>query len=453
MAPRGRLSSAFAAVVVALMAAVLAAPSAGAAPASSHDLLQPKVMRQAAALAARPSARKLSPFSAVPGLTPRAAARVADAQGPSREVFGFVNAGAIADPSTGYPSWNLSLLSTVAFFGLHVSPDGTLATNDTGWAEWNSGDLTGLVGAAHANGVRVVVSVVLQDNGQAMCSGLANGATTVQQIVAQVRQKGVDGVNIDYEGVNETCGSSTSRALLPGFVQQLRQALPAASYLTVDTYATSAADGAGFFDVGAIAPSVDALFVMAYDMDGNYSAGNWQYPPLSCGSYCFSPTSPLSGYRFNLTSTAEQYLEAVPASKVILGLPYYGYTACVAPASAARPGPNAAVPPTSATDPAPQWRSPRYLDSAGTQGTPGVANYAAGRDPHDAAGQDPYGTWTSSTYGCWRESYWDDPASLGQKYDLVNSANLRGVGIFSLDYGGGDKGLWDQLASKFAATA
>jgi hypothetical protein len=45
--------------------------------------------------------------------------------------------------------------------------------------------------------------------------------------------------------------------------------------------------------------------------------------------------------------------------------------------------------------------------------------------------------------------YWDDIASLGRKYDLVNSMGLRGVGIFALQYGGGAPELWQELQQKF----
>src|ERR1700694_5927796 len=61
-----------------------------------------------------------------------------------REVFGFGLASSLSDPSVGYPTWNFSLLSTVAFFGLHIQDDGTFAA-DQGWTVWNSSQLTGLV--------------------------------------------------------------------------------------------------------------------------------------------------------------------------------------------------------------------------------------------------------------------------------------------------------------------
>ncbi len=38
-----------------------------------------------------------------------------------REVFGFAFASSLGDPTIGYPTWNFALLSTVAYFGVHVT--------------------------------------------------------------------------------------------------------------------------------------------------------------------------------------------------------------------------------------------------------------------------------------------------------------------------------------------
>ncbi len=45
-------------------------------------------------------------------------AKVRGMLGPQREVFGFALASSLSDPTVGYPTWDFSLLSTVAFFGL-----------------------------------------------------------------------------------------------------------------------------------------------------------------------------------------------------------------------------------------------------------------------------------------------------------------------------------------------
>src|SRR5437899_3297866 len=79
-----------------------------------------------------------------------------------REVFGFGLASSLGDPTIGYSSWNFSLLSTVAFFGLHINSNGTIAS-DSGLNVWNSSTLSGLLSTAHASGTRVVLTIVLQD--------------------------------------------------------------------------------------------------------------------------------------------------------------------------------------------------------------------------------------------------------------------------------------------------
>ena len=355
-----------------------------------------------------------------------------------REVFGFALASSLSDPNVGYPSWNFSLLSTVAFFGLHINWDGTVIA-DSGWNVWNSSALTSLVSTAHANNTKVVLAIVLQDfqpGTPSMCAGLINRAVTVAQTVTQVNAKHLDGVNVDYEGLNGTCqNGQTARAMLTDFVHQLRAALPAASYLSVDTYASSATDPLGFFDISGLDAYVDAFFVMAYDLE--YS--NWRRAPLGCSSFCLGPTAPLTGYYYNDTSTASQYSAAVAASKVILGVPYYGRKACVAGVA-----PNG-YPIGSVT-------ADSYLDASTESTDPAVSpgTYAVNRDAYDTLGRERRDTWFNTTLNCTRQLYWDDVTSLGAKYDLVNADALRGVGIWNLNYGGGAPELWGALANHFA---
>jgi spore germination protein YaaH len=364
--------------------------------------------------------------------------------GLKREVFGFANAGNLGSSAVGYTTWNLGLLSTVAYFGLQVnSGDGALVQTDTGWSVYHSATMTGFVGAAHAAGTRVIVSLNLHDFSASptnqVCQGLitANASTTISQAVAQVAAAGIDGINVDYEGTNTTCANGlSSRAQLVTFVKNLRAAMATGSYLAIDTYSGSAEDNAEFFDISGLASSVDSFFVMAYDMD--YS--NYHYPPLNCASYCFNPVSPLTGYRFNATLSMAQYTARVPAGKVILGVPYYGRKGCV---------PALNIPHQTPTRfDAPYFVSPTYLYGASTPTDTGVSSFAAHRDPGDGVSE--WDTWYSTDFTCNREQYWDDVQSLGAKYDLVNQNNLRGVGIFTLDYGGGAPELWSSLASHFA---
>ena len=356
-----------------------------------------------------------------------------------REVFGFALASSLNDPTVGYPSWNFNLLSTVAFFGLHVNDDGTIA-GDSGLTVWNSTQLTDLVTAAHSHGVKVVLTVIKQDFNSGtpdMCAALAQRATTVSQTVAQVSAKGVDGVNLDYEGLNGTCpNGQAAQSMMTDLARQMRAGLPSGSYLSVDTYASSAADSLGFFDVPGLNAYVDSFFVMAYDLE--YS--NYNRAPTSCAQFCLGPTAPLTSYYYNDTNTAAQYTSAVGAGKVILGVPYYGRKACVGSASANQ------FPTGSVT-------ADTYLDAISESSQPQVqpGSYVSHRDANDPSGQERWDTWYNTTLACTRELYWDDTVSLGKKYDLVNSDGLRGVGIWNLNYGGGASELWSTLQNHFVA--
>ena len=370
---------------------------------------------------------------------PHVAATTAHVQ---REVFGFALASSLANPSFGYPSWNFDLLSTVAFFGLHVGGTGYFA-GDSAWSTWNSSSLTGLVSVAHQHGTKVVLTVVLQDfspNTPDMCAGLQHADNTVAETVNQVKAKGLDGVNIDYEGLDGSCGTNDpywAQHAFTTFAAKMRAGLGSAYYLSVDTYASSAADGYGFFDVPNLASYVDSFFVMAYDLE--YS--NYSRFPTSCSRFCLGPTAPLSGYYYNDASVASQYASAVGAGKVILGVPYYGRKACV----------GGAVPngyPTSDVS------ADSYLDALTESTDPavGAGSYTTHRDANSSGGE-RWDTWYNTSLGCTRELYWDDAVSLGKKYDLVNANRLRGVGIWNLNYGGGAPELWKALAGHFSSCA
>src|SRR3989442_5082354 len=147
-----------------------------------------------------------------------------------REGFGFVNAGNLGNSSVGSQSWNYSLLTTIAYFGLHVnSGDGHFVTTDTGWAVYHSTTMAAFVAKAHANGVRVIVSLNLHDFSSSptnqTCLGLApsSATATISGTVQQVAAAGIDGVNIDYEGTATTCSNGqTNRDEMTAFAKSLR---------------------------------------------------------------------------------------------------------------------------------------------------------------------------------------------------------------------------------------
>jgi hypothetical protein len=167
------------------------------------------------------------------------------------------------------------------------------------------------------------------------------------------------------------------------------------------TYASAASDSAGFYDVAALAPALDGFFVMAYDMNDPVTP---------------SATSPLVGGGYNDTEALQQFTAVMPASKVILGVPYYGY----------------------------DW--PTTNGTQGAQSTGGETPLSYGTIA--AAGNPTYWddatqtAWTSyQVGGQWHETYYDNPTSLALKAELANSFHIRGLGIWALGMDGNDPAM------------
>ncbi|MHB8491038.1 MAG: glycosyl hydrolase family 18 protein [Solirubrobacteraceae bacterium] len=398
------------------------------------DQSAPRVMDQADRIGAMAATQAPALSTALPAAIP-----LVVRPGPQREVFGFVNENKIGDPAVGYTSWNFRLLTTVAFFGLHInSGDGNFVTTDAAWTSFHSTTMRYLLNTAHANGVRVIASLNLHDGSTnpsgPMCNGLTatSAQNTINQTLALIVNTAIDGVNFNYEGTNTTCADGlTSRDELTALVKNLRAAMPS-GYIAIDTYGGSAEDNLEFFNVTGLAPYVDAEFVMAYDMDQS----NYFETPLYCSAFCFSPVSPLNTYRFNVSKTIAQYTALIPASKVILGQPYYGRRGCVANLTSAHQ--------LLTRDEV----STTYLFASTIPSQTGVSNFAAHRDPLE--GVSKWDTWYDSDWACNRLQYYDDAFSLAAKYDLVNRSNLGGVGFFTLDYGGGAPELWSLIATYFS---
>jgi spore germination protein YaaH len=346
-----------------------------------------------------------------------------------REVLGFAQSGEV---SSG--SWKsdlrLDLLTTVAYFGINVNGDGSLVTSDSGYQTWQSQDATDLINAAHASGDRVVLTVKAFNNAAiASVTGSSQSRqTAVANIVAQVAARSADGVNVDFEGFDPSVASNFVQ-----FVAQLRGTLstqlPNAAYLTVDTYA-SAALGGTMYDIVHLVSYLDAFDVMAYDI-------------TSPGSSSAGPVAPLAGMTYADVNTVSSYLSLVPASKIILGVPYYGY----------------------------KWSVTGPVAQAPTLGSASADTYASVQSDLGCASQltqhwdstfaTPWATWWSpatndpcqGNHNSWRELYYDNAASLGQKYDLVTSTNLKGIGIWALGYDSGYQDLWNEIAAKLTVPA
>jgi hypothetical protein len=315
----------------------------------------------------------------------------------SHEIFGYAPYWTLPQSS----GFDVQDLTTLAYFSVEANPDGTLDQSGPGWNGYESQDLVNLVDRSHAAGDRVVLTVTdfSQSSLDAITSDPDAGTRLSAALIAAVSAKNLDGVNFDFEGEG-----SADRNGLTRLITQVSGALHAANphwQVTMATYASAASGSSGFYDVAALAPAVDGFFVMAYDM-------NDQSTP--------SATAPLIGGGYNDTEALQQFTAVVPASKIILGVPYYGY----------------------------DWPTTDGTKTAQATGAESPLSDAV----IDASGHPTYWdpstdtAWTSYLVGTqWHETYFDDPTSLAMKAQLAASFHIAGLGIWALGMDGNDPAM------------
>ena len=373
-----------------------------------------------------------------------------------REVLGFL------------PYWELgstldyNTLSTIAYFGVDLNANlsnpsdptiGTIDRTGSDWNGWNSSSMTTVINNAHAHGTRVALTIesfAWDSNGAAYQTQVLSTPTIrarmAADIAGEVVRRGADGVNLDFEPI---ASAAYSNYVL--FVQTLRQTLDAIHPGYELTFC--ATGSAGSYDLAhLLAPgAADATFIMGYDLRGGSPSVTGSIDPL---------TSTTNTY--TLTGIVNYFLtHGAPASKVILGLPWYGHawsTGSANPVVNAPPG-------SIATYGAPAT-GVSYATSAGLASrNPATTSCSAGW-PVPCVNGWQYDTgeqtaWTAyygdfgGTSTTWRELYFDDSRSFGAKIDAIDGWNLRGLGIWALGYdnNNGDGDLTNTIVAKLEVNA
>ncbi|MEP6469411.1 MAG: glycosyl hydrolase family 18 protein [Chloroflexota bacterium] len=343
-----------------------------------------------------------------------------------KEVFGFLPYWMLTDSALG--SMNYHLVSTIAYFSVNANKDGYLvkgtSTNpSTGWAGWTSSRMTQVTNSAHAQGVKVVltVSMMAWDGASAGRQAQLLGSATarsrlVRQIVSAIRTRGADGVNLDFEPL-----ATSLRDEYVSFVHQLKRGLLNAGVgnnLTVCVMAGAATWATGY-DVAGLTASgaANALFVMGYDFHWSGSSRAGGVAPIQ------------SPYTLDVAGTMADFLSETSGSKLIWGVPYYGRT---------WPTNSGKLNATTLGGGSKSYVYTGHLSQAAQYGR-----------RWDDVGKVPWYRHWDGAAGHWVQGYYDDVQSLGAKYDLINARGLAGTGMWTLLMDQGRDELWRLLANKF----
>lgn len=301
------------------------------------------------------------------------------------------------------------VLDVLYFFEVEVGRDGTLR-NRNGWPDrWVE-----MRRAVQQHGTRVVPVVTLFDREafEALFGTPEAARPLLENLVGLVRDSpGIGGLQIDFE-IFEPVKPGV-RAHYTAFVQALRAALDDVRPRPMLSLFALALDEHDVYDETALARYVDYFVVQGYDFHarGDATAG---------------PVAPLKGWgRLNWQAVTDRFLElGVPREKIVMAVPYYGYEWPTVDETVGARTRGAGVTLTYA--PVDTLLLPEGYRSARQE----ALRHGRRRDP---ASGSPYYVYADSTG--WRQGWFEDAASLREKYAFVRQAGLRGIAVFPLAYG------------------
>jgi hypothetical protein len=315
----------------------------------------------------------------------------------SKIVLGFLPSWEIADGA----SIDYSALSEIAYYALEVQPSGAILHSGEGWDTLSSGAVSQVISSAHAAGVRALLTLYTIDQStlRQLAAHPSTGTTLADQVAPLLQGSGFDGVDLDFEGQIASARAGFVK-FFAAFSARLRAINPSWS-LVLNVLPQAGADPESFFDVKALAPYADQLFVMAYDMSDQLSPG---------------ATAPLEGAALSDVSSLASLVGQVPVGKLLLGIPFYGY----------------------------DFTATRRTLPADTIGTPYAVTYesivAAGRPAlWDPATETPYSSFRRA--GRWHQTWFDDPVSVALKVALAAAFRTGGVGAWELGMANGENDM------------
>lgn len=339
----------------------------------------------------------------------------------SHEVMAFVTVGQIPYARTRL---DFDAISTLAFFSVEANRNGAIA-RDRRFEIWSSPAVDELIDRAHDHGTNVVISLsrFSWSPGQtavsrAILQSPERRARLAREVAAEVARRGIDGVNVDFEPI--PIGQEQN---FTSFVRTLRTELDAVGPGYQLTFAVTGHHES--YDVAAVLRpgGADAVYLMGYHFAGTFSK-------------IAASTAPMGGPRYDVVDTVKLLLKAGRPEQIIVRVPYYGHL----------------------------WPTASGAMHASTVGKGFDVPYeqaveiaAAHGSRYDRVEQVSWSAYrVRPCKGCalqWRQMYFDDPRSLGHKWDYIKKQGLLGTGIWTIGFEGRPGDLDTALRAAFLAAS
>ena len=325
-----------------------------------------------------------------------------------------------------------SQLTHLGYFALPINRDGKFVTahgdGAMGWRTYSSPTLDQIRIQAQKRNQQFEVLITMMDP-EEISAFLMNPSaqeTFFGQVKTLITSQPIDGINIDIEYAGEV--DDALRTAYTTFIKKLSihtKRLSPSIHLSIDVFADSALK-TRIWDIPALAPHLDHIVIMTYDF---YRSSSPQAGPVA----------PIFGsdtnrWDIDIVKTLKPFVDKVPANKLLLGIPFYGY----------------------------EWRTSGEGPNASTYPkSGGLATYKRVQTllQKDRTIKEQWDRDALSPYILYKKQgnsyviYYENSRSLSYKLDLVNELGMGGIAIWALGYEGNAPELWTVIQQKLESVS
>ena len=343
---------------------------------------------------------------------------------PKKEVMGFLPYWLASKAQTDYSKY----ITCLSYFSLVVDEDGTIqkytkpGESEPGYLALTSGKMDPFLNSARQKGIQLSL-VVFGYGDDTISQLLVNPEQSAKNLLDEVtpimEQYNFTDLNLDIEQVQDA--SQASRLKFTRFVKAVRENLDPKiiKTLSTDVSASAFVKKTNLSDPASLAPLVDKTIVMAYD---------YHY----MGSFVTGPVAPLGGAgsvsELDTQVAVEAALKIMPAKKLILGIPLYGYEW-----ESIGNTPRSAVVPMSGLTIS-NFRAEELLENC--------ASCSAQFDETDKENHIIYKDQQTNTY---HQVFYPDKKATEYKVEFAEKKSLGGIAMWALGYEG--KTILEPLSS------
>ncbi len=329
-----------------------------------------------------------------------------------REVLGFLPYSLLYRAKKDYSPF----INTLAYFSLQIDTDGSIVKmanatqEDPGWNHLQDGDASPFLDSAKAHNQKLSLVVYSGNNdtiNQLVSAPVMHAHNLTTEVIPIMKEYGFSDLNLDIESTQ--LASQSAQKSFTAFVYTVKNDLSTDHVgtlsLDVSTYALIANNLISPKAVGAIA---DKIIIMGYDYH-------------STASLVTGPIAPVGGAgtesEYDISSALQKALTVMPAEKILLGSPLYGYEW-----ETLLPIPRAAVIPGSGTV-ASSRRTGELLKTC--------TNCKVTMDP---VAEEPYTIYFDNQTDTYHQIFYPNQTSMQSKVTLADRENLGGLALWAMGF-------------------